>query len=207
MKYGVEVLDSVELDEMTQKEIELVASELETEFQRNLQSMLREIVVKEMGEVKSTMQTFEGKLVELEERLLAAHQDRIAEVITRQQDDRKAAEDNLAEFEKRLLAEHRKQIAEVLAKQQNDRKVFEGKLTEVEDRLFTEQGKQIAEVLAKQQDDRKVVEDKLTEVEDRLIAEHRMQMDKVEEKLVRIQHVLLGLVVITLLAAITGIFL
>ncbi len=141
MKYGVEVLDSVELDEMTQKEIESVASELESEFQRNLQSTLREIVVKEMDEVKSIMQTFEGKFVELEERLLAAHQDRIAEVITRQQDVRKATED------------------------------------------------------------------KLTEVENRLIAEHRMQMDKVEKKLVRTQYILLGFVGITLLAAITGIFL
>ena len=207
MKYNLEVLDSVELDEMTQKEIELVASELESEFQRNLQSTLREIVVKEMDEVKSIMQTFEGKFVELEERLLAAHQDRIAEVITRQQDDRKAAEDNLAEFEKRLLTEHRKQIAEVLAKQQDSRKVVEDKLAEVEKRLLAAHQDRIAEVLTKQQDVRKATEDKLTEVENRLIAEHRMQMDKVEKKLVRTQYILLGLVGITLLAAITGIFL
>ena len=64
----------------------------------------------------------------------------------------------------------------------------------------------IAEVLTKQQDDRKAIEGKLAEVEKQLLAEHRRQMDKVEEKLVRTQHVLLGLVVITLLVAITGIF-
>ena len=63
------------------------------------------------------------------------------------------------------------------------------------------------EVVTKHQDVRELIESTFAEVEKRLLSEQRTRIDEVEGKLVRTQQALLGLMVVTLLATITGIFL
>ena len=188
MNDNVEVLNSVGLDAMTQKAIELVANEIEAKIRGNLQSALHEAAVKELSEVKSNVQMIENKIAEVGKRLLAEHNTRIDEVIskqdevaTKQQNDREVIERTLAEVKKHLLSEYRTRIDKVIAKQD--------------------------EVVAKHQDVREVIESTFAEVEKRLLSEQRTRIDKVEGKLVRTQWILLGLMVVTLLATITGIFL
>lgn len=188
MNDNVEVLNSVGLDDMTQKAIELVANEIEEKIRGNLQRALHEAAVKELSEVKSNVQMIENKIAEVGERLLAEHNTRIDaviakqdEVIAEQQNGREVIKSTLAEVEKHLLAEYRTRIDEVIAKQD--------------------------EVVAKHQDVREVIESTFVEVEKRLISEQRTRIDEVEGKLVRTQYALLGLIAVTLLATITGIFL
>ncbi|MYD62976.1 MAG: hypothetical protein F4W91_18205 [Gemmatimonadetes bacterium] len=89
----------------------------------------------------------------------------------------------------------------------NIEQMIEDKIAEVEKRLLAEYGNRIDEVVAKQQNQREVIESTLAEAEKRLVAEHRNRSDKVESKLARTQYALLGLIAVTLLATITGIFL
>ena len=123
MNDSVEVLNSVELDEMTRKAIGLVANEIEAKIRGNLQSALHEAAAKELAEVKSNVQVIESTLTEVEKRLLSEYRTRIDEVIAKQdevvakhQDVRGMIESTLAEVEKRLLSEQRTRIDEVEGK-------------------------------------------------------------------------------------------
>ncbi len=188
MNDNVEVLNSVGLDDMTQKAIKLVANEIEEKIRGNLQRALHEAAVKELSEVKFNVQMIENKIAEVGKRLLAEHNTRIDEVIskqdevaTKQLNDSEVIKSTLAEVEKHLLSEYRTRIDKVIAKQD--------------------------EVVAKHQDVRELIESTFAEVEKRLLSEQRTRIDEVEGKLVRTQQALLGLMVVTLLATITGIFL
>ena len=116
MNDNVEVLNAVELDEMTRKAIGLVADEIVDNIRENLQSVLHEAAVTELAEVKSNVQMIENKIVEVRERLLSEQRTRIDEVIAKQQDVHEASESTLTEVEKRLIAEHRNRSDKVESK-------------------------------------------------------------------------------------------
>ena len=188
MNDNVEVINSVDLDEMTQKAIELVANEIEEKIRGNLQRALHEAAVKELSEVKSNVQMIENKIAEVGKRLLAEHNTQIDEriskqdeVATKQQNDREVIKSTLEDVKKHLIAEYRTRIEKVIAKQD--------------------------EVVTKHQDVRELIESTFSEVEKRLLAEQRTRIGEVEGKLIRTQYALLGLIAVTLLATITGIFL
>lgn len=116
MNDSVEVLNSVELDEMTRKAIGLVANEIEAKIRGNLQSALHEAAEKELAEVKSNVQLIENTLAEVEKRLLTDQRSHIDEMVAKQQDAQETTNNTLVEIEKRLLSEQRSRIDEVEGK-------------------------------------------------------------------------------------------
>ena len=101
----------------------------------------------------------------------------------------------------------REAAAKELAEVKSNVQLIENTLAEIEKRLLSEHRSHIDEMITKQQDAQETTNNTLVEIEKRLLSEHRSRIDDVQGKLVKTQYALLGLIAVTLLATITGIFL